>query len=282
MSEAEAVAKSSLPITVETLVADLQSLGVRPGDMLLVHGSMSAIGWVCGAQVAVVAALMAVLTTEGTLIMPTHSSHLSDPSNWHHPPVPEHWWKIIRASMPAFDPAVTPTRGMGVIPEAFRTMPGVRRSYHPTGSFAAWGRHAEEIVQNHGLSDPFGEDSPLARLYDLAGDVLLLGVRHGNNTSLHLAERRAFGERQPRIQTGAPMRGAAGRQWVAYSEPEVDDGDFEPLGAHYEDASQSVVTGKVGLATALRMPQRELVDFGVRWLSDNRGPLGQVIGIASG
>lgn len=277
MTEADAVARSTTPITVETLVADFKALGIEPGNIVLVHGAMSAIGWVCGAQVAVLAALMGVLTEAGTLVMPTHSSHFSDPANWQNPPVPPHWWDTIRATMPAYDPAVTPTRGMGVIPEMFRTMAGVWRSQHPTGSFAAWGRHAEEIVQHHALSDPFGEDSPLARLYDLAGNVLLLGVGHGNNTSLHLAERRAFGERQARIQTGAPMLRPTGRQWVSYSEPDVDDSDFELLGADFAAASKSLVTGTVGLAPALHMAQRELVDFGVAWLRDHRGPSGKVI-----
>lgn len=278
MSEADAVARSATPITVRTLISDLNTLGVKPGAILLVHSAMSALGWVCGGQVTVVEALMKVLTAEGTLIMPTHSSHLSEPSNWQHPPVPHHWWEVIRASMPAFDPAVTPTRGMGVIPEAFRAMAGVRRSNHPTNSFASWGRHAEDIVRHHALNDPLGEDSPLARIYDLAGDVLLLGVGHGNNTSLHLAERRAFGEQQLRIQAGSPMGGSAGREWVSYTEPEADDSDFESLGAHYAATSESLVTGKVGLATALHMPQRDLVDFGVRWLRANRGPSGQVSG----
>ncbi|NMF86171.1 AAC(3) family N-acetyltransferase [Nodosilinea sp. P-1105] len=270
MSEASVVERSTQPITLPSLVTDLQHLGLRPGAVLLVHSAMSALGWICGAQVAVIEALMQVLTPAGTLVMPTHSTDLSDPAHWQHPPVPEAWWETIRATMPTFDPAKTPSRGVGRIPEAFRSMPGVQRSYHPHLSFAAWGKHAAAITQHHALTDPLGDESPLGRIYDLAGEVLLLGVGHGNNTSLHLAERRAFGDYQPCLQTGAPLLGPQGRQWVIFTEPDQGGDDFETLGQAYGAASQSQVVGQVGQAQALYMPQREVVDFGVAWLRVNR------------
>ena len=58
-------------------------------------------------------------------------------------------------------------------------------------SFAAWGKHAEFVTDGHSLDNGLGETSPLARVYDLDGYVLLLGVDYDSNTSFHLAEYRA-------------------------------------------------------------------------------------------
>ena len=185
------------------------ALGVSEGMVVIVHSSLSALGWVCGGPVAVIRALLLAVGADGTLVMPAHSANLSDPAGWKNPPAPAAWWPTIRATMPAFDPAVTPTCCLGVIPELFRTWPGAVRSYHPSCSFAALGPHAGRIVAEQRLEDPMGEGSPLSAIYDLGGHVLLLGVGrkvgHRHNTMLHLAERRALGKDQETIAAGAPI-----------------------------------------------------------------------------
>src|SRR5574341_1309017 len=102
MSEADAVNRAQTPATVGSLKVDLSALGVQREMTLLVHSSLSALGWVNGGPVAVIAALEQVLGDEGTLVMPTHSSDLSDPAQWKNPPVPDVWWDTIRDTMPAF------------------------------------------------------------------------------------------------------------------------------------------------------------------------------------
>src|SRR5512137_1004372 len=120
MTEADAIARSTRgPVTVSSLKTDLAALGVTPGMVLLVHSSLSALGWVCGGAQAVIQALTELLGPAGTLVMPAHSGGLGDPAQWRNPPVPESWWQTILDEMPPFDPALTPTRSMGVIAETF-------------------------------------------------------------------------------------------------------------------------------------------------------------------
>jgi aminoglycoside 3-N-acetyltransferase len=271
VSEKQAVASRETPNTIATLTTELKQLGLKPGMVVLVHSSLSALGWVSGGAVAVVQALMQVVTETGTIVMPTHSRELSDPRYWENPPVPKSWWQTIRDTMPAFDPAYTPTRGMGKIVECFRTFPGVKRSYHPDVSLAAWGKHATEITKNHSLSYGCGENSPLQKIYDLNGHVLLLGVGHGNNTSLHLSEVKA--NVYPICIAHAPIINAQGqREWRAFEDVDAGDGSdlFEALGQDFESAA-TVLTGKIGNATAKLMNQKDLVDFGVNWLQRKMG-----------
>lgn len=272
MSECKVIEKTESPATIETLQWDLRRLGVRPGMVVIVHSSLSAVGWVCGGAVAVVAALEEVLGPSGTLVMPAHSSGLSEPGKWENPPVPESWWPVIRENMPAYDPELTPTHSMGVIAETFRKHRGVLRSSHPQVSFCAHGPQASRIVDDHSLDFGLGERSPLPRIYDLHGYVLLLGTSHGSNTSMHLAEYRANFPSRKVVREGAPIHTSGSRRWTTFEEVEPDSSDFNRIGEDFlkSDAGTVVRRGKVGLAECQLMPQRVVVDYAVGWLEENR------------
>ena len=272
MPEGQVVRKTKTLATVESLQADFKALGIENGMVLLVHSSLSAMGWVCGGPVAVIIALQEVLGETGTLVMPTHSTDLSEPSQWENPPVPESWWQTIRETMPAYDPDLTPTRSMGKIVETFRKQKGVLRSTHPQNSFCASGPQASHIVSNHSLAFGFGEHSPLAKIYDLNGFVLLLGVGHSSNTSVHLAEYRADFPIKCVVQEGAPVSQAGLRRWTTFENINVDASDFDHLGADFlrSDEGKLVRHGKVAVANCQLMPQRAVVDFAANWFEKNR------------
>ena len=268
-SEKEVIRFTRYPNTITTLKQDFKTLGIKPGIIVIVHSSLSKLGWTVGGPVAVISALMHILTSEGTLIMPTFSSDNSDPSQWENPPVPENWWKIIRNEMPAYNPEITPTRGMGIIVETFRKWPNIVRSNHPLSSFAAWGKYAELITKNHDLPADLGEDSPLARIYELDGHILLLGVSHENNTSLHLAECRSKYFKKRYKLNGSAILVNNKRQWTEWEELRLNMDDFKQLGKDYESKT-NYVPGKVGIADARLISQREIVDFAIEWFKENR------------
>jgi len=272
MGEREIIERSKNgPVTVDSLVADLSSLGLKPGDIVLVHSSLSALGWVCGGPVSVILALEEVIRPYGTLIMPTHSGNLSDPAAWEHPPVPREWWTTIRDTMPPYDPELTPTRGMGAIPECFRNQRNVIRSTHPHLSFAAWGEHAMQIIDNHSLSFSLGENSPLARLYELDGKLLLLGTAHSCNTSLHLSEIRASWPRKRYRFFHAPLMVNGHRRWKRFRDIDYDSDDFARIGQDFEKRhKQDVAIGQVGYGKARLFSQRLCVDYGVAWIARKR------------
>lgn len=256
------------PHTTASLTRELRALGVAPGDVLLVHSSMRALGFVAGGVHAVVEALLSAVGPRGTVVVPTHTSENTDPACWQSPPVPEQWWPVIRSEMPGFDPARTPSRWVGVLPETVRTWPGALRSDHPQVSCAAIGTRAREVTADHDLAESHGETSPIGMVYRLGGKVLLLGCGHDASTSLHLAESRQVSP--PRAETGAAIRNDDGAsRWVTWTDLVIDEEDFPQVGAAFE-ATGAVAVGPVGSATARLMEQRSLVDFAVDWMARNR------------
>lgn len=271
MGEQEVVERSGAgPVTVRSLAADLTALGVPRGGVVLVHSSLRALGWVAGGAEAVVAALLETLGPDGTLVVPSFSTARTDPARWAHPPVPEAWWPVIRAETPPFDPTVSSTRQMGAIVDCVLRWPGTVRGPHPHVSLAARGPLAAEIVDPHPLDAGLGDASPMGRLYDLDASVLLLGVGHRNNSSLHLAEARADFPGKEYYDEGAAVLVDGERRWVTFHDLATDDEDFGAVGAAFE-ATGAAGIGPAGAGEARLMRQRALVDFAVGEIERGRG-----------
>ncbi|RPE44845.1 aminoglycoside 3-N-acetyltransferase [Streptomyces sp. Ag109_O5-1] len=251
-------------VTRDTIARQLRELGVKPGETLLAHTSLSSLGWVNGGAAAVVQSLLDALGPDGTLVVPTQTGDLSDPAVWQNPPVPQEWWAKIRATMPPYDPLITPSRGVGVIPETVRNWPGARRSAHPQTSFAAVGARAAEITDGHAPDCRLGERSPLARLEKLDARVLMLGTGYATCTSFHLAEYRIP---SPRVQVGRP---APGGGWETVTEISITSDRFDELGYDFERDRPVVVRGRVGAAETRLFPVAGAVAYAERWLAVHR------------
>jgi aminoglycoside 3-N-acetyltransferase-4 len=150
----------------DEVCAQLRSLGVRRGGVLLVHASFRAVRPIANGPAGLIEALREVLGPDGTLVMPSWSGDADE----------------------LFDPCSSlAASDLGVVAQTFWRMPGVQRSDH-CQAFAAAGRHASMITADPLPLPPHIPASPVGRVHDLDGQVLLLGVGHDANTTLHLAE----------------------------------------------------------------------------------------------
>ena len=256
-------------VTKEDVKNALEKLGLCAGDTVMVHTSLSKMGYVCGGAQTVIEALIETVGEEGTIMMPTQSWKNLDPECGVHWEVEEKDWDLIRENWPAYDKNITPTNTMGAVAEMFRSWPGAVRSDHPARSVAAWGKHAKYLTLDHDLSNIFGENSPIGKLYELDGKVLLIGVDYDKNTSIHLADDRAeYPGKHTCVEHSAVMEDGK-RVWKAYETLFVDGEDFVDIGKAFEENAE-VKKGQIGGATLRLMNQREIVDFSVKWIENNR------------
>ncbi len=258
-------------VTCGQLRADLRALGVRPGDTLMLHVSVRALGWIVGGPRVVLAALLDLLTPTGTLLM--LASWEGNPyglAEW-----PDSTRAAWLAECPPFDPATSPAdhRELSILAEYLRTWPGARRSDHPLASFVAVGARAEELTARHPWHYGHGPDGPLARFCAVGGAVLLLGASFANVTLLHHAEHLAAIPDKRVDRYTMPVLRAGARVWVAIEEYDTtngiaDFGEEEPFAAIGRDflAAGQGQRGVVGAADAVLLPAPALVRFGVHWL----------------
>ena len=253
------------PKTEASLQRDLAMIGVTHGMTLLVHSSLSSIGWVVGGAPTVVHVLLSVLGQSGTLVMPAATPHCADPATWANPRLPAAWLADVREHLPVFDARTTPTT-MGAICECFRNWPNTLRSDHPVESVCARGAAASTIVSEHPLAFSEGPGGPFEKLYNLDCHVLLLGVGFNRCTALHFAEslvdrRRVKTLRFPVLDNGQ-------RVWAEVPNVADDNGAHFPVVGQQYVTEEGVRQGRIGDAESMLFPMRGLVEFAVRYFVD--------------
>jgi len=253
----------------EDIKQAFRQIGLTPGKTVMVHCSLSSLGYVCGGAQVVIEALTETVTESGTIMMPSQSWKNLDPASGVHWEEPENWWPMIRENWPAYDKRITPTNTMGAVAEMFRQWPGTLRSDHPARSVAAWGKFAQYLTEGHDLSNIFGDGSPIGKLYELDGYVLLIGVGYDKNTSLHLADARATYPGKHTVFESSAIMENGRRVWKTYETLYVDGADFEDIGRAFESECE-VSTVSLGNGAIRLMRQRDLVDFAVKWIEANR------------
>jgi aminoglycoside N3'-acetyltransferase len=240
-------------ITLNELTERLLALGVKPGGVLLAHTAFSKVAPIENGPRGLIEALLAALGPHGTLAMPS----MSDDDD--HP----------------FDPKKTACRGMGIVADTFWKLPGVLRSDSPH-AFAAIGPRAAEITAPHPVDVPHGLDSPVGRIYEFDGQVLLLGVGHDANTTIHLAENLA-GVRYRRPKYATILRDG---QPVRYDYSEIDHccQNFD-LMDQWLDAEGLERRGIVGHAEARVARSRDIIEVALARLREDETVFLHAVGV---
>ena len=168
------------------LADDLRALGLRAGDVVMVHASLRAVGPVAGGPDEVHLAIKDVLTPAGTLLMYASCPRFMDEvGRGDLTPAEE---AEILEKLPPFDAATARAdRSNGALVELFRTYPGSRVNDH-VARFVAWGAGTDRLLAAQPWDFAFGHDSPLERFLEMDGRILLLGSDRDNVTFLHYTE----------------------------------------------------------------------------------------------
>lgn len=228
----------------DVVAGQLRALGVREGGVLLVHTSFRAVRPVAGGPRGLIEALRDALGPAGTLVMPSWTEDDETP----------------------FDPASTRAAAdLGIVADTFWRMPGVARSSHPF-AFAAAGPRAAEITSGPLPLPPHIPESPVGRVHDMDGQVLLLGVNHDADTTLHLAELLApVPYRLPKsitvLRDGRPTRLDYGENDHCCERFTMADAWLRERGLQAE--------GRVGHADARLVRARDVVAVALEHLSDD-------------
>jgi aminoglycoside 3-N-acetyltransferase len=271
------------PITRSQLAAQLRALGLRAGSVVEVHCGLRSLGFVVGGSDAVVLALLDAVGADGTLLALTGWEHDSfDLERW-----PEPVRRAYLDDPPIFDPAVSEAaRDMGRLAERIRTWPGAMRSNHPEASFAAMGPRAGWLIEDQPWDHPYGRGSPLAKLVEADGDVLMLGAPLETLTILHYAEELARVPTKKTVVYEAAVRTGDGVEWREIRDIDTSAGafpyervvesgmdGFEVIG---RDALESGIgrRGSIGESLSSLLPARDLVRFASSWMERRFGANG--------
>lgn len=261
-----------------SLLRDVRDLGVRSGDLLMIHGSLRALGLARsqgvekGAEL-VLSALEEAVGPTGTLLMILGTDYAQDWVNER--PVSER-----AALLAGTDPLVLSQAQVlgevGWIAESFRRLPGTLTSDNPSGRFAARGARAGELLRDQPWNDYYGPGSPLEKFCAWGGRVLRLGAQFDTTTVLHYAEYLAEVPNKRRTRWDYLLAAAEGPKhvWVECLDDmngiaEWDGEDYFSVILEAYFAQGRHRAGRVGAAPSELIEAPDLVEFGKRWMEEH-------------
>jgi aminoglycoside N3'-acetyltransferase len=258
------------------LATDMQALGVRPGDRMMVHASLRRIGPVVGGAAGVVAAIDGALGPTGTWLMVYGAR---DDHAWVNTR-PEAQRAALLADATPFDRLRTPVLPeVGVLAEVMRTTPGTVVNDHPEGRFGARGQLAVRWLTDTPWDDYYGPGSVLERFVAAGGQVLRMGADPDTVTVLHHAEYLADVPDTLRVRRHRLVATPEGPRIVVVECLDDEDGivpvDRQPAEDYFAIILRQFLaahphrSGRVGDAEAQLLDAGALVRFGADWMTRN-------------
>ncbi len=237
----------------------------------MLHASVKAVGAVMGGPNTLLQALLEALSPNGTLMMYAGWEDIPDYLD----ELASEVQPVYYANHPPFDPAISrAVRENSILAEFLRTWPGAKRSLNPECSMVAVGVQAAYLTEDHPLNYGYGPGSPLEKLVNLKGKVLLLSPLLDNITLLHYAENRAKMRQKQVIHYCCPVIRDGKTVWLDIEDYETsehhDDYDFEQIARAYLD-EHPTPQHPVGAADSYLFDATTLVDFAIRWLETHFG-----------
>lgn len=235
-------------LTFDDLCANFQTLGLQSGDTLLVHSSYKSLGGVEGGPQTVIDALLAVLSDEGTLIMPTFNFDFCKGEPW--------------------DVRTTPSH-MGAITNIVREHPQAKRVFHPIYSFAILGKYAEFLTKERYKSS-YGANSLFAKLRILDGKIMVIGLIYNDSMTFfhHIEEMEGVDYRYLKAFTGmvTDENSNTFEDTFTMLVRDLDQGvqtRVDPMGDLMEEAG-IITVRKIGEAKVCLMKANEVYEFTAR------------------
>ncbi|QQR56949.1 MAG: AAC(3) family N-acetyltransferase [Candidatus Melainabacteria bacterium] len=253
----------------EDLKTQLRAFDFVTDDIVMIHASLRAVGPILGGPDELINALEEVIR-DGTLMAYIGcQSPFDEIGRKQYSPEDE---AFILKSAPAFDKYVARTqRDFGSFAEFFRThSKDVQISDNVGGRMAALGKRAQWLTADHSLNYGLGKGSPLEKLYQENGMVLLIGSDHDQVTLMHYAEAIAPIENKTVLNLQVPLLRNGVRTWVDIEEfdssigvlPWPDERFFATICDAFIEKN-NIPSNKIGDAVSYLLPAHELVDFAV-------------------
>ncbi len=249
--------------------------GISAGDHIMLHASVKRIGWLVGGPEIVLRALFETITADGTLMMYC---------GWGDSPYTMEGWPEEKKSAyyrecPGFDPRTSrAVKEWSVQAEILRTWPGTLRSNHPDSSFCAWGFHARYFTEHHPLKYGLGAASPLGKLIQAKGKILLLGAPFDSVTLLHHSECCAKVANKRVLKYSLPVSTDVGSiDWVEIEEFDTNSGIgnnpdsssyFRKIIEEY-NIQHSITEIRIGMAPSYLLDAASLDRFATQWMENN-------------